>query len=75
MVRPTHSIRLISFGYLHPPIGPDGSPNPERNRYLISVAERHRVPVRDTLAAAVAAAPDIVAVTRADRPSTDRWVA
>ncbi|WP_404869156.1 nucleoside 2-deoxyribosyltransferase domain-containing protein [Kitasatospora griseola] len=35
---------------------PPDCPNPERNRYLIWVAERHGAPVRDTLAGTVAAA-------------------
>lgn len=40
---------------------PPDCPNPERNRYLIWTAHRHRVPVRDTLTAAVTTALDIVA--------------
>lgn len=54
---------------------PADCPNPERNRYLIYVAEQHRVPVRDTLADTAAAALDIVAAAQADRLSTDRQVA
>jgi Nucleoside 2-deoxyribosyltransferase like len=39
---------------------PPGCANPERNRYLIYVAGRHDVPVRETLADTVAAALTIV---------------
>lgn len=35
---------------------PPDCPNPERNRYLVHVARRHGVPVRETLPGAVAAA-------------------
>ncbi|KIQ62691.1 hypothetical protein TR51_27385 [Kitasatospora griseola] len=39
---------------------PPGCPNPERNRYLVWVAERHGAPVRGTLPGTVAAALGIV---------------
>ncbi|MFJ8442278.1 nucleoside 2-deoxyribosyltransferase domain-containing protein [Kitasatospora griseola] len=39
---------------------PPDCPNPERNRYLIWVAQQHGAPVRDTLPGTVAAALDIV---------------
>lgn len=35
---------------------PPECPNPERNRYLVALANRHRVPVRETLMGAVATA-------------------
>ncbi|MFD5899640.1 nucleoside 2-deoxyribosyltransferase domain-containing protein [Streptomyces sp. NPDC060366] len=54
---------------------PADCPNPERNRYLVYVAERHRVPVRDTLAATAAAALDIVAARQENRLSADRQIA
>lgn len=44
---------------------PPDCPNPERNRYLIYVAGRHGVPVRDTLADTVIAALHIVAARQA----------
>lgn len=40
---------------------PPDCPNPERNRYLIYVARRHGVPVRETLHDTVAAALAVVA--------------
>jgi diadenosine tetraphosphate (Ap4A) HIT family hydrolase len=40
---------------------PPDCPNPERNRYLIYVARRHAVPVRETLPDTVAAALSLVA--------------
>ncbi|MEU9109245.1 nucleoside 2-deoxyribosyltransferase domain-containing protein [Streptomyces xanthophaeus] len=43
---------------------PPDCPNPERNRYLIHVARRHGVPVRDTLADTVAAAPSLITATK-----------
>ncbi|WP_267487557.1 nucleoside 2-deoxyribosyltransferase domain-containing protein [Streptomyces sp. DH12] len=43
---------------------PTDCPNPERNRYLIYVARRHGVPVRDTLHDTAAAALRIVQTTR-----------
>uniref|UniRef100_UPI003F498973 nucleoside 2-deoxyribosyltransferase domain-containing protein n=1 Tax=Streptosporangium sp. CA-235898 TaxID=3240073 RepID=UPI003F498973 len=39
---------------------PPNCPNPERNRYLIHLAHRYGVPVRDTLADTVAAALAVV---------------
>lgn len=39
---------------------PPDCPNPERNRYLIYVARRHGIPVRESLSATVAAALAIV---------------
>lgn len=39
---------------------PPDCPNPERNRYLIHVARRHGVPVRETLRDTVAAALTLV---------------
>ncbi|WP_254406248.1 nucleoside 2-deoxyribosyltransferase domain-containing protein [Streptomyces sp. AC627_RSS907] len=50
---------------------PPDCPSPERNRYLIYVAHRHGVPVRDTLADTVTAALHIVAVRQAlsERPN------
>lgn len=53
---------------------PADCPNPERNRYLVYVAGQHRVPVRDTLAATVAAALDIVAARQESRLSADRQI-
>lgn len=49
---------------------PPDCPNPERNRYLIYVARRHRVPVCDTLPDTVAAALTVVttATGRAAEP-------
>ncbi|MFD5746511.1 nucleoside 2-deoxyribosyltransferase domain-containing protein [Streptomyces sp. NPDC127033] len=46
---------------------PPTCPNPERNRYLIYVAERHGVPVLDTLAETVTAALNIIVA----RPPVD----
>ncbi|MFF9733689.1 NUDIX domain-containing protein [Streptomyces albidoflavus] len=46
---------------------PSNCPNPERNRYLIWVAEQHGAPVRDKLADTVDAALDIVTTRQADR--------
>lgn len=40
---------------------PPDCPNPERNRYLVYVARRHGVPVRETLPDTIAAALAIVA--------------
>lgn len=40
---------------------PPDCPNPERNRYLVYVARRHGVPVRETLRDTAAAALDLVA--------------
>lgn len=51
---------------------PADCPNPERNRYLIYVAEQHRVPVRDTLAATAAAALDVITARQGDRLRIDR---
>ncbi|MFH8257623.1 nucleoside 2-deoxyribosyltransferase domain-containing protein [Streptomyces roseolus] len=42
---------------------PPDCPNPERNRYLIYVAHRHGVPVRETLTGAVAESLALVAAT------------
>ncbi|MEE1735436.1 nucleoside 2-deoxyribosyltransferase domain-containing protein [Streptomyces sp. BE147] len=42
---------------------PPDCPNPERNRYLIYVAHRHGIPVRETLTDTVAAALALVAAT------------
>ncbi|WP_374778703.1 nucleoside 2-deoxyribosyltransferase domain-containing protein (plasmid) [Streptomyces sp. NBC_01310] len=53
---------------------PADCPNPERNRYLVYVAEQHRVPVRDTLADTAAAALDIVAARQENRLSADRQI-
>lgn len=46
---------------------PPTCPDPERNRYLIAVARRHSVPVRETLAQTVRAALDLVAESAARR--------
>lgn len=54
---------------------PADCPNPERNRYLVYVAKRHGVPVRDTLADTAAAALDIVAARQENRLSADRQIA
>jgi hypothetical protein len=48
---------------------PPDCPNPERNRYLIYVARRHGVPVRESLPATVAAALAIVTATAAAGPA------
>jgi Nucleoside 2-deoxyribosyltransferase like len=45
---------------------PPGCPNPERNRYLMYVARRHDVPVRETLPDTVAAA--LAVATHATQP-------
>jgi nucleoside 2-deoxyribosyltransferase-like protein len=47
---------------------PPDCPNPERNRYLIRVAHRHGVPVRETLSATVAAALAIVLAAERNQP-------
>ncbi|MBM7443239.1 hypothetical protein [Streptomyces sp. HB132] len=49
---PTHSIRLISSGYLHLPTGPDGFPIPPAADRIEDVRDRLRDPVgaRDILA-------------------------
>ncbi|NGN68454.1 hypothetical protein G5C51_31725, partial [Streptomyces sp. A7024] len=46
---------------------PPDCPNPERNRYLIYVARRHGVPVRETLHDTAAAALALVAESADDR--------
>ncbi|MEV7868320.1 nucleoside 2-deoxyribosyltransferase domain-containing protein [Streptomyces sp. NPDC088124] len=51
---------------------PPTCPNPERNRYLIYVAGRHGVPVLDTLAETVTAAPDIIAARPSVGPDPHR---
>ncbi|MCX5426094.1 nucleoside 2-deoxyribosyltransferase domain-containing protein [Streptomyces sp. NBC_00078] len=51
---------------------PPDCPNPERNRYLIYVARRHGVPVRDTLTDTVAAALDLVRAKEEARPVAER---
>ncbi|GHI82817.1 nucleoside 2-deoxyribosyltransferase domain-containing protein [Streptomyces xanthophaeus] len=43
---------------------PPDCPNPERNRYLIHVARRHGVPVRDTLGDTVAAALSLITAAK-----------
>ncbi|GAA1376652.1 nucleoside 2-deoxyribosyltransferase domain-containing protein [Streptomyces beijiangensis] len=53
---------------------PPDCPNPARNRYLIYVAQRHGVPVRETLAATVTVALDIVAAHQDDRLSPDQQI-
>ncbi|MER6103685.1 hypothetical protein ABT115_15505 [Streptomyces sp. NPDC001832] len=50
-MRPTHPIRLISFGYLHLPTGPDGFPVPPAADRIEDVRDRLRDPAaaRDIL--------------------------
>ncbi|MGY3243614.1 RNase adaptor protein for sRNA GlmZ degradation [Streptomyces sp. TE4109] len=50
-MRPTHPIRLISFGYLHLPTCPDGSPVPPAADRIEDVRDRLRDPAaaRDIL--------------------------
>jgi len=50
-VRTPHPIRLISFGYLHLPTGPDGSPVPPAADRIEDVRDRLRDPAaaRDIL--------------------------
>jgi UPF0042 nucleotide-binding protein len=43
-VHPTHTIRLISFGYLHLPTGPDGQPVPPAADRIEDVRDRLRDP-------------------------------
>ncbi|WP_236059645.1 RapZ C-terminal domain-containing protein [Actinacidiphila acididurans] len=50
-MRPTHTIRLLSFGYLHLPTGPDGTPVPPAADRTEDVRDRLRDPAaaRDIL--------------------------
>lgn len=50
---------------------PPDCPNPERNRYLIYVARRHDVPVRETLVDTVTAALTVVCRARLERGRCD----
>jgi diadenosine tetraphosphate (Ap4A) HIT family hydrolase len=50
---------------------PPDCPNPERNRYLIYVARRHGVPVRERLPDTVAAALALIPPTTSDIPGSD----